>query len=74
LRKAPARALTSRCSQDELFTVLPAVSILELVVVLLYLGHFSGCFFYYFSCPKWWAVGAWLACLAFLPGPTARTR
>jgi hypothetical protein len=32
---------------------MPVVSILELLAILLYLGHISGCFFYYFSTPKW---------------------
>ncbi|KIZ07885.1 Potassium channel AKT1 [Monoraphidium neglectum] len=38
---------------DELYTIMPLFSILELLVVLLYLGHFSGCFFYLLSTPPY---------------------
>eukprot|EP00879_Flechtneria_rotunda_P016405 GHRR01017164.1.p1 GENE.GHRR01017164.1~~GHRR01017164.1.p1 ORF type:complete len:375 (+),score=78.11 GHRR01017164.1:1529-2653(+) len=38
---------------DDLYTILPALSIFELVIVLLYLGHISGCFFYLLSTPAW---------------------
>ncbi|GBG00035.1 voltage-gated ion channel [Raphidocelis subcapitata] len=38
---------------DDLYTIMPAISILELLVVLLYLGHFSGCFFYLLSTPPY---------------------
>lgn len=39
--------------QDDLYTILPILSILELVIILLYLGHVSGCFFYLLSTPAW---------------------
>lgn len=45
-------------SQDDLYTIMPLFSILELLVVLLYLGHFSGCFFYLLSTPPYQTAGA----------------
>jgi hypothetical protein len=45
--------MLSGCLQDELYTILPVISILELVIILLYLGHISGCFFYLMSTPQW---------------------
>ena len=33
--------------------MMPFISIMELLVVLLYLGHFSGCFFYLLSTPPY---------------------
>jgi hypothetical protein len=44
-------------SKDELYTIMPLFSILELLVVLLYLGHFSGCFFYLLSTPPYQTAG-----------------
>ncbi|KAF8058454.1 esf2 [Scenedesmus sp. PABB004] len=38
---------------DDLYAILPLLSILELVIILLYLGHVSGCFFYLLSTPPW---------------------
>jgi hypothetical protein len=32
---------------------LPILSITELVIILIYLGHISGCFFYLLSTPAW---------------------
>lgn len=43
--------------QDELYTLLPLFSVMELLVVLLYLGHFSGCFFYLLSTPPYQTAG-----------------
>lgn len=45
-------------AQDELYTFGPLFSIMELLVVLLYLGHFSGCFFYLLSTPPYQTAGA----------------
>lgn len=42
-----------RALQDDLYSILPVLSILELVIILIYLGHISGCFFYLFSTPPW---------------------
>jgi hypothetical protein len=39
--------------QDDLYTILPILSITELVIILIYLGHISGCFFYLLSTPPW---------------------
>jgi hypothetical protein len=39
--------------QDDLYTILPILSITELVIILIYLGHISGCFFYLLSTPAW---------------------
>lgn len=39
--------------QDDLYSLMPVLSILELLAVLAFLGHFCGCFFYYFSMPRW---------------------
>jgi hypothetical protein len=36
---------------------MPVFSIMELLVVLLYLGHFSGCFFYLLSTPPYQTPG-----------------
>jgi hypothetical protein len=44
-------------NKDDLFTIMPLISILELLVVLLYLGHFSGCFFYLLSTPPYQTAG-----------------
>ncbi|KAF6262699.1 hypothetical protein COO60DRAFT_586187 [Scenedesmus sp. NREL 46B-D3] len=38
---------------DDLYTILPILSITELVIILIYLGHISGCFFYLLSTPAW---------------------
>ena len=35
--------------QDDLFQLLPALSILRLLAILLFLGHIFGCFFFFFS-------------------------
>lgn len=43
--------------QDDLYAILPALSILELVIILIYLGHISGCFFYLLSTPSWQTKG-----------------
>lgn len=43
--------------QDDLYALLPVLSILELVIILLYLGHISGCFFYLMSTPTWQTKG-----------------
>ncbi|EFJ52746.1 hypothetical protein VOLCADRAFT_86033 [Volvox carteri f. nagariensis] len=40
--------------QDEFYAARWVLSILELLIVLVYLGHLSGCFFYLFSGPQWW--------------------
>jgi hypothetical protein len=47
--------------QDDLYAILPALSILELVIVLVYLGHISGCFFFLLSTPPWQTSGAAVA-------------
>jgi hypothetical protein len=51
-----AIAVVSR--QDELYAARWAMSLLELLIVLAFLGHLSGCFFYFFSSPRWWTRGA----------------
>ncbi|WIA17586.1 hypothetical protein OEZ85_014411 [Tetradesmus obliquus] len=38
---------------DDLYTIMPILSITELVIILIYLGHISGCFFYLLSTPAW---------------------
>jgi hypothetical protein len=43
--------------QNDLYTIMPLVSIMELLVVLVYLGHFSGCFFYLLSTPPYQMAG-----------------
>lgn len=48
-----AAARHSTNHQDDLYAVMPLISIMELLVVLLYLGHFSGCFFYLLSTPPY---------------------
>lgn len=35
--------------QDDFFKILPLLAVLRLIVILLYLGHLFGCFFYFFS-------------------------
>ncbi|KAG2439520.1 hypothetical protein HXX76_004873 [Chlamydomonas incerta] len=40
--------------QDEFYAARWVVSLLELLIVLVYLGHLSGCFFYLFSGPRWY--------------------
>ncbi|KXZ52320.1 hypothetical protein GPECTOR_10g952 [Gonium pectorale] len=40
--------------QDEFYAARWVISILELLTVLVFLGHLSGCFFYLFSGPQWW--------------------
>ncbi|GIL77636.1 hypothetical protein Vretimale_6799 [Volvox reticuliferus] len=40
--------------QDEFYAARWVISMLELLIVLIYLGHLSGCFFYLFSGPQWW--------------------
>ncbi|GLI62967.1 hypothetical protein VaNZ11_005824 [Volvox africanus] len=40
--------------QDEFYAARWVISTLELLIVLIYLGHLSGCFFYLFSGPQWW--------------------
>lgn len=37
--------------------ITPLIRIGELLVVLLYLGHFCGCFFYLMSTPKYQTAG-----------------
>lgn len=44
--------------QDEFYAARWVVSLLELLIVLVYLGHLSGCFFYLFSGPRWYTNGA----------------
>lgn len=39
--------------QDDLYAIMPILSITELVIILIYLGHISGCFFYLLSTPAW---------------------
>lgn len=43
--------------QDDLYAILPVLSIMELVIILVYLGHISGCFFYLLSTPSWQTRG-----------------
>jgi hypothetical protein len=43
--------------QDDLYAILPVLNILELVIILIYLGHISGCFFYLLSTPAWQTRG-----------------
>ncbi|GFR43465.1 hypothetical protein Agub_g4548 [Astrephomene gubernaculifera] len=40
--------------QDEFYAARWIISLLELLIVLVFLGHVSGCFFYMFSGPSWW--------------------
>ena len=49
----PSVGRSAHVSQDEFYAIRPLFSILELLVVLLYLGHFSGCFFYLLSTPPY---------------------
>ncbi|GIL49816.1 hypothetical protein Vafri_6128 [Volvox africanus] len=42
--------------QDEFYAARWVISTLELLIVLVYLGHLSGCFFYLFSGPQWWTT------------------
>eukprot|EP00854_Cymbomonas_tetramitiformis_P005587 gene5587-6774_t len=35
--------------QDDFFKILPMLAVMRLIVILLYLGHLFGCFFYFFS-------------------------
>lgn len=51
--------------QDDLYALLPVLSILELVIILLYLGHISGCFFYLMSTPTWQTEGGAVQALRF---------
>lgn len=44
-------------AQDDLYAILPVLSIMELVIILVYLGHISGCFFYLLSTPSWQTRG-----------------
>ena len=39
---------------DHLFVIMPFVTILRLVLMIFYLGHLCGCFFYYFSTEEFW--------------------
>lgn len=50
----------SHVPQDDLYAILPAFNILELVIILIYLGHISGCFFYLLSTPPWQTPGGFL--------------
>lgn len=43
--------------QDELYAARWVLSLLELFIVLAFLGHLNGCFFYFFSGPAWWTDG-----------------
>jgi hypothetical protein len=40
-------------ARDRPVLFVQAISIVELLIILLYLGHVSGCFFYFFSNPQW---------------------
>ncbi|GLC41041.1 hypothetical protein PLESTB_000949600 [Pleodorina starrii] len=40
--------------QDEFYAARWVLSMLELFIVLIFLGHLSACFFYLFSGPQWW--------------------
>eukprot|EP00854_Cymbomonas_tetramitiformis_P012991 gene12991-15353_t len=39
--------------QDDLFEIVPIIDLLKLISVLFFLGHFFGCFFYFFSTDEW---------------------
>ncbi|KAK3236691.1 hypothetical protein CYMTET_53183, partial [Cymbomonas tetramitiformis] len=41
------------CVKDDLFNYATTITICKYILVLLYLGHFFGCFFYYFSTDEW---------------------
>ena len=56
LRLTRMRRLFERY-QNDLFFLLPVLSILRHVFILMFLGHFFGCFFYYFSSPDYWTEG-----------------
>lgn len=43
--------------QDDLYAILTVLNIFELVIILIYLGHISGCFFYLLSTPAWQTKG-----------------
>lgn len=43
--------------QDEFYSARWLISLVELLIVLVFLGHLSGCFFYFFSGPSWWSAG-----------------
>ena len=43
-----------RRHSDNLFVIMPFVTILRLVLMIFYLGHLCGCFFYYFSTEEFW--------------------
>jgi hypothetical protein len=51
LRIAKLSSLLARY-QDHFFLFAPILSIVKLVAVLLYCGHLSGCFFFFFSSPS----------------------
>ncbi|XRB22482.1 potassium voltage-gated channel [Pseudoscourfieldia marina] len=53
LRLTRMRRLFERY-QNDLFQLLPIISIFRHVFILMFLGHFFGCFFYYFSSPDYW--------------------
>lgn len=61
--------------QDELYAARWVMSLLELLLVLAFLGHLTGCFFYFFSGPAWWSDGACAApscqqaCICICSGP-----
>ncbi|KAG2501915.1 hypothetical protein HYH03_000413 [Edaphochlamys debaryana] len=42
--------------QDEFYAARWVISLVELLIVLVFLGHLSGCFFYLFSGPRWWTA------------------
>jgi len=39
--------------ENQLFYIMPLINIFKLVFVLLFMGHVTGCFFYYFSTQDW---------------------
>jgi hyperpolarization activated cyclic nucleotide-gated potassium channel 2 len=39
--------------QDDLFHLFHLLSVVKLAIILLYLGHIFGCFFYFFSDKEW---------------------
>lgn len=51
--------------QDDLYMIRPVISILELLIILIYLGHFCGCFFYLMSTPKYHTQREYASNLAY---------
>jgi len=54
LRVARMRQLLEKYQSNSIFFIAPALSVAKQVMVLIFLGHMLGCFFYYFSLDTWW--------------------